>query len=100
MIEVQNWHKSFGKNHVLRGVNCRVETGEVVVILGASGSGKSTFLRTLNFLERADEGTLILDDMTLDMKSSASGTFWLSAARPPWSFSLTISSATKQLWRT
>lgn len=69
MIEVQNWHKSFGKNHVLRGVNCRVETGEVVVILGASGSGKSTFLRTLNFLERADEGTLILDDMTLDMKS-------------------------------
>ncbi len=68
MIEVQNWNKSFGKNHVLRDVNCRVETGEVVVILGASGSGKSTFLRTLNFLERAESGTLILDDLKLDMK--------------------------------
>ena len=69
MIEVQNWNKSFGKNHVLRDVNCRVETGEVVVILGASGSGKSTFLRTLNFLERAESGTLILDDLKLDMKN-------------------------------
>ena len=49
-------------------MNCRVETGEVVVILGASGSGKSTFLRTLNFLERAESGTLILDDLKLDMK--------------------------------
>lgn len=69
MIEVRNWHKSFGRNHVLRGINCRVETGEVVVIIGASGSGKSTFLRTLNFLERAEKGTLILDDMELDMAS-------------------------------
>jgi len=67
MIEVRNWHKSFGRNHVLRGINCRVETGEVVVIIGASGSGKSTFLRSLNFLERAEKGTLILDDLELDM---------------------------------
>ena len=69
MIEVRDWHKHFGKNHVLRGVNCRVETGEAIVMLGASGSGKSTFLRTLNFLEHAEQGTLILDDMTLDMTS-------------------------------
>lgn len=69
MIEVKNWHKSFGRNHVLKGINCRVETGEVIVILGASGSGKSTFLRTLNFLERAEKGTLILDDLELDMAS-------------------------------
>lgn len=67
MIEVQNWNKHFGSNHVLRGINCRVETGEVIVMLGASGSGKSTFLRTLNFLENAEQGTLILDDMKLDM---------------------------------
>lgn len=69
MIEVKNWNKCFGKNHVLRDIDCRIETGEVVVILGASGSGKSTFLRTLNFLERAEVGTLKLDDMELDMKS-------------------------------
>ena len=69
MIEVQNWHKSFGKNHVIRGVDWRVETGEVNVIIGASGSGKSTFLRTLNFLENAEKGTLILDDIKLNMES-------------------------------
>ncbi|NLC40416.1 MAG: amino acid ABC transporter ATP-binding protein [Clostridiaceae bacterium] len=68
MIEVRDWNKSFGKNHVLRGINCKIETGEVVVMLGASGSGKSTFLRSLNFLEQAEQGTLILDDLTLDMK--------------------------------
>ena len=67
MIEVRNWNKSFGKNHVLRNVNCKIETGEVVVMLGASGSGKSTFLRTLNFLEKAESGTLIMDDLEMDM---------------------------------
>lgn len=68
MIEVRNWHKSFGKNHVIRGIDWKVETGDVNVIIGASGSGKSTFLRTLNFLERAEEGVLTLDDITLDMQ--------------------------------
>lgn len=67
MIEVRNWHKSFGRNHVIRGIDWKVETGDVNVIIGASGSGKSTFLRTLNFLERAEEGVLTLDDITLDM---------------------------------
>ena len=69
MIQVENWHKSFGKNHVLKGINLRIETGDAVVMVGASGSGKSTFLRTLNFLERAEEGILTLDDMRLDMKN-------------------------------
>lgn len=68
MIEVKNWKKSFGSNHVIKGVNYRVETGDVVAIIGASGSGKSTFLRTLNFLEKAEEGILTLDGMTLNME--------------------------------
>ncbi len=72
MLEVKNWNKSFGKNHVLREVNCKIETGEVVVMIGASGSGKSTFLRTLNFLEQAEKGTLIIDDMELDMAKVSS----------------------------
>lgn len=67
MIQVQNWKKSFGDNHVIKGIDYRIETGDVVAIIGSSGSGKSTFLRTLNFLERADEGILTLDDMVLDM---------------------------------
>lgn len=72
MIEVKNWEKSFGNNHVIKGVDYRVETGDVVAIIGASGSGKSTFLRTLNFLERADSGILTLDDITLDMSKKIS----------------------------
>lgn len=68
MIQVQNWKKSFGDNHVIKGIDYRIETGDVVAIIGSSGSGKSTFLRTLNFLERADEGILTLDDIT-DRKS-------------------------------
>lgn len=68
MIEVIDWCKSFGKNRVLRNINYRIETGNVDVIIGASGSGKSTFLRTLNFLERAEKGILKLDDLQLDMQ--------------------------------
>lgn len=59
MINAANITKSFGSNHVLRGVSLRVETGEVVSIIGSSGSGKSTFLRTLNFLETADGGSIL-----------------------------------------
>lgn len=72
MIEVKNWKKSFGDNQVIKGVDYRVETGDVVAIIGASGSGKSTFLRTLNFLERAEEGVLKLEDITLDMSDKIS----------------------------
>ncbi|MDR3130886.1 MAG: amino acid ABC transporter ATP-binding protein [Treponema sp.] len=60
MIEVKGLKKSFGKNEVLKGVNLRVEKGDVIVIIGPSGSGKTTLLRCINFLERADAGTLIL----------------------------------------
>ena len=66
MIQLRNIHKSFGENHVLQGVDLEVQDGEVVSIIGASGSGKSTFLRTINFLEPADEGEIILDDIRVD----------------------------------
>ena len=66
MIQLRNIHKSFGDNHVLRGVDLEVNDGEVVSIIGASGSGKSTFLRTINFLEPADEGEITLDDIRVD----------------------------------
>lgn len=58
MLKVENLHKSFGANHVLRGVNFSLEKGEVLAIIGSSGGGKTTLLRCLNFLERADEGTI------------------------------------------
>ena len=61
MIELRNLHKSFGDNHVLRGIDLKIEKGEVVVIIGPSGSGKSTALRCMNRLETFTNGTVILD---------------------------------------
>ena len=67
MIELKNVRKAFGDLHVLNGVSLEVNKGDVVVILGLSGSGKTTFLRCINFLERADEGELTIGDLHLDM---------------------------------
>lgn len=58
LFGVQNVRKSFAETEVLKDVSLSVDKGDVVVILGPSGSGKTTFLRCLNFLERADGGTM------------------------------------------
>ncbi len=60
MIQIKNIHKSFGSNHVLKGIDLSIHDGEVVVILGPSGSGKTTLLRCINFLEKADEGEITI----------------------------------------
>ena len=61
MLEIKNIKKSFGPLEVLRGVDLKVEQGDVVAILGPSGSGKTTLLRCINFLETADDGVMIFD---------------------------------------
>jgi polar amino acid transport system ATP-binding protein len=61
ILEVRNLHKQFGDNHVLRGLDFAVEPGERVAIIGGSGSGKSTFLRCLNFMEMPSEGSVLID---------------------------------------
>lgn len=62
MLEIKNVHKAFHKNEVLKGVSIKVNKGDVVVILGPSGSGKTTFLRCINFLEKADAGEIVFDN--------------------------------------
>ena len=54
MIEIADVHKNFGNTQILRGINLKVEKGDVVALLGPSGSGKTTLLRCLDFLEQAD----------------------------------------------
>jgi polar amino acid transport system ATP-binding protein len=60
MLAAQNIHKAFGDNQVLKGASLSVARGEVVTLIGASGSGKSTFLRCLNLLEMPQQGELAI----------------------------------------
>jgi len=70
MIELNNIRKAFGDNQVLRGIDFSCNKGETVVILGASGSGKTTLLRCINFLEKADAGTMKLADSYVDFQKA------------------------------
>lgn len=60
MIKVNDLHKSFGKLEVLKGISTKIDSGEVVAIIGPSGSGKSTFLRCLNLLEQPTGGQVLI----------------------------------------
>ncbi|GHB13087.1 amino acid ABC transporter ATP-binding protein [Salinicola rhizosphaerae] len=73
LVSVKDLHKSFGELEVLKGIDLEVEAGEVVAIIGRSGSGKSTFLRCLNQLEHHDWGTIQLADQRLDGTSMTPG---------------------------
>lgn len=64
-IDVQNLHKSYGDNEVLKGITTQFHEGDVVCIIGPSGSGKSTFLRTLNLLESITSGKVVVDGYEL-----------------------------------
>ncbi|PID06681.1 MULTISPECIES: amino acid ABC transporter ATP-binding protein [unclassified Sporosarcina] len=68
MIKAENIHKSFGDLNVLKGIDMEVHRGEVVVLIGVSGSGKSTFLRCLNFLELTNEGVITIDGKQVNQK--------------------------------
>ena len=61
MIKISNLHKSFGENHILKGIDASIPQGEVIAIIGPSGSGKSTLLRCLNYLEVPSEGHILID---------------------------------------
>ncbi|MCF0155697.1 MAG: amino acid ABC transporter ATP-binding protein [Veillonella sp.] len=70
MIQLQDVHKSFGKNEVLKGIDLHVSPGEVVVIIGPSGSGKSTVLRCMNYLEEPTSGKVVVDGLDLSDKAN------------------------------
>ena len=70
LLKIQDLHKSFGDHEVLKGINLEIKKGEVVVIIGASGSGKSTFLRTLNLLEVPSSGKIIFEGSELCAQKS------------------------------
>ena len=68
MLKTNNLHKYFGKLEVLKGITTEIQQGEVVAVIGASGSGKSTFLRCLNLLEEPTSGEVFFKDQNLTTK--------------------------------
>lgn len=71
MLEIRNIHKSFRNADVLKGVDLTINKGDVIAILGPSGSGKTTLLRCMNFLEIADQGTMVFDGTRYDLAHSS-----------------------------
>ncbi len=65
MLEVKNLRKRFGQNEVLKGVSLELKKGEVLSIIGSSGGGKTTLLRCLNFLEKANSGEIIVNGVSV-----------------------------------
>jgi histidine transport system ATP-binding protein len=72
-LTVEGLHKSYGDHQVLKGVSLKARTGDVISLIGASGSGKSTFLRCINFLEQPNDGAMSLDGQAIRMVTDRHG---------------------------
>ncbi|CAH0157510.1 Histidine transport ATP-binding protein HisP [Pseudomonas sp. Bi130] len=79
-LEIQNLHKSYGSHEVLKGVSLEAKAGDVISIIGSSGSGKSTFLRCINLLEQPNAGNIVLNGEPLKLVTNKLG--GLKAAEP------------------
>jgi len=79
-LEVQDLHKSYGAHQVLKGVSLQARAGDVISIIGSSGSGKSTFLRCINLLEQPNAGHIVLNGEPLKLVANKLG--GLKAAEP------------------
>jgi histidine transport system ATP-binding protein len=77
---VDNLHKQYGDNEVLKGVSLRAKAGDVISVIGSSGSGKSTMLRCINFLEQPNQGRIFVDGEEIRTRKDKYGT--LKAAEP------------------
>ncbi|TDV70175.1 ABC transporter ATP-binding protein [Pseudomonas sp. LP_7_YM] len=72
-LTIDGLHKSYGDHEVLKGVSLKANVGDVICLIGASGSGKSTFLRCINFLEQPNDGAMSLDGQQVRMVSDVNG---------------------------
>ncbi|MDN7143691.1 ATP-binding cassette domain-containing protein [Pseudomonas sp. JQ170] len=79
-LTVDNLHKNYGSHEVLKGVSLNAKPGDVISLIGASGSGKSTFLRCINFLETPNEGAMSLDNQPIRMVHDRHGMHVADAA--------------------
>ncbi|MCJ8160925.1 ABC transporter ATP-binding protein [Acinetobacter zhairhuonensis] len=80
-LVIRDLHKTFGDNEVLKGVSLDANAGDVISIIGSSGSGKSTFLRCINFLEQPSQGSIQLNGEQLDTVIDKSGNLKATSPR-------------------
>ena len=73
VLDVQNIHKRFGDLEVLHGLSLQAHAGDVISLIGSSGSGKSTFLRCINLLEMPDEGSISINGSTIQLTTNRKG---------------------------
>lgn len=72
-LNVTELHKRYGEHEVLKGVSLQANAGDVITIIGSSGSGKSTFLRCINFLEKPSEGTIMVNNQSINLVRDGDG---------------------------
>ncbi|XXN65667.1 histidine ABC transporter ATP-binding protein HisP [Enterobacter ludwigii] len=72
-LSVTELHKRYGEHEVLKGVSLQANAGDVISIIGSSGSGKSTFLRCINFLEKPSEGTIVVNNQQINLVRDTDG---------------------------
>jgi len=72
-LSVTELHKRYGEHEVLKGVSLQANAGDVISIIGSSGSGKSTFLRCINFLEKPSEGTIAVNNQNINLVRDTDG---------------------------
>ncbi len=70
MIKIKGLYKSFNGVEVLKGINLDIKKGEVIAVIGSSGTGKSTLLRCMNFLEKPDKGVLEIEELKIDVEKA------------------------------
>ena len=72
-LNVIDLHKRYGEHEVLKGVSLQANAGDVISIIGSSGSGKSTFLRCINFLEKPSEGSIVVSGQNINLTRDKDG---------------------------
>ena len=96
MIDIKHLSKSFGELKVLQNVSFRLEEGKVLVLIGPSGTGKSTLLRCINYLEKPDDGMITIGDMQKIIKRMIYISY---VEKQQWFFKITVCSGIKRLCR-